>query len=39
MVDFLKSIFETNFSKHIDNKIKKFSDYSDDINNDLKMAT
>jgi len=38
MVDFLKSIFETNFSKHIDNKIKKFSDYSDDINNDLKMG-
>ena len=38
MVDFLKNIFKNNFSKHMDDKIKKFSNYSDDINNDLKMG-
>ena len=38
MVDFLKNFFETNFSTHTGNNKKKFSDYSDDINNDLKMG-
>ena len=38
MVDFLKNFFKTNFSTHTGNNKKKFSDYSDDINNDLKMG-